>query len=516
MINFRKLTLGVAVLALFQGCASIPTDLSLPAESEIVDQATQDWALTPAVVEARARSGITVTQPNRLPAAIANSPIEITLEPGTTIGDFIAMLGNMSVPVTSASSEILARQLFIPSYKGTLGELLEVIGDTNELAVEWRSGFVVFGESARYQITLPQDEALLSGVRTGIESIGASDVSVSQGAGLISYRATPETQRAIEPYIQRISQNAGLVDLQVAVINVSLNRERHQGLNWNTFALRLGDAPIGPGPGIPDPGGAPAIPGAPGPQEPALEAGDDPFDFGPTLSELENGESPDPGNGGVIEDSIRTATALLSSGGLSASVVRDQFSLSGMINMLSTYGSAQTMQNVNLKSLSGLPVRLRSGQSVPYVGDVGVSSVSDSLNTSSTRTDTVETGLTIEMTPFFDAESELVTVDLDLELKSLLGFVELSAGREVGSISQPNTQDQSFNSLVRIRAGDTVILGGIVYDQISDNRSSLAGLDRFRTASQNRNVNKNALFIVMRPSVTIYRDMLVDERVVRP
>lgn len=86
-----------------------------------------------------------------------------------------------------------------------------------------------------------------------------------------------------------------------------------------------------------------------------------------------------------------------------------------------------------------------------------------------------------------------------------MGFVTLSAGAQVGSLTQPQIQQQSFNNIARVMAGETVVLGGLVYDSVSDSRETLAGLEKAPIGSRDAKVRKNALLIVVRPSITAFQ-----------
>jgi type II secretory pathway component GspD/PulD (secretin) len=184
------------------------------------------------------------------------------------------------------------------------------------------------------------------------------------------------------------------------------------------------------------------------------------------------------------------------------------------INFLSTFGTTNVTQNVSLKTLSGTEVEFQSGQEVPYVKGVtsNYNNNSSSNNNSygSTDTDTVETGLKLNLKPLYDGDSELITMSVEFDLDSIVRFVELSAGNDIGTLTQPQVQKQNLKDLVQVQAGRTVVIGGLQYDSVdsSGNEPSMirdrlkeAGLS---TGKRKRDVQRNALFIILRPAVTIY------------
>ena len=201
--------------------------------------------------------------------------------------------------------------------------------------------------------------------------------------------------------------------------------------------------------------------------------------------------------------------------------MRTAFTVAGAIDWLSTFGNTNVTQNVELRTLSGKQVKFRSGQEIPYVKGVGVSNTgSYAANNStagglggslgSTQTDKVKTGLTVELTPRFDSDAELITCEVKMELKSVLEFVQLSAGNQIGTLTQPRTQEQEINDIVRLRAGQTAVIGGLQYDQEQYDGNEPTALRESLTASGSsfgrraQDVQRNALFIIMRPVVTLY------------
>jgi type II secretory pathway component GspD/PulD (secretin) len=189
-------------------------------------------------------------------------------------------------------------------------------------------------------------------------------------------------------------------------------------------------------------------------------------------------------------------------------------SVASAINFLSEFGNAKIDQNVQLKTLSGTDVKFRSGQIVPYVSGVAATSAGYNSNvTGSSATDTVDTGLTVVMTPLYDADTQLVTMNVDLSLKSILQFVQLNAGNQLGTFSQPLVQDQELNDIVRTPAGRTIVIGGLQIDNEQFNGSepvalrnifAQAGTTPDVLSSRAQDIKRDALFVILRPTVTVF------------
>jgi type II secretory pathway component GspD/PulD (secretin) len=129
-----------------------------------------------------------------------------------------------------------------------------------------------------------------------------------------------------------------------------------------------------------------------------------------------------------------------------------------------------------------------------------------------TSTSTASDGIEVKMTPTFDDDTQTVTVKMNLSIKAVVAFNQLSAGNQIGSLTQPTTADHSFNDVLKLRPGQTVVVGGMTYDNIADNR----GLPLFLNANsslahKSLTVNKQTMFIVVRPTVVRMGSLKVRE-----
>lgn len=414
--------------------------------------------------------------------------------------------------------EILSRKLPFLGFQGTVGEMISSLRTGLGVVAWYENGILFISDLEEYSIALPQNKDLLEAVAGEITSLGGTNVVKSIRGGKILYSASPTIQDdLIGPYLKRMSRNLAVVNMQIAVVSLALNDNSNVGFDWNSFSAAFDsttktiDALTG---NVAGGGSTPA---------PA-----------PTNGTGSNGNTGGAGNAGGIGNGGATgggaqAKELSLGKVISATASGIAFSqtslgtvigtygaltVAGAINFLSNFGTTNITQNVSLRTLSGSEVAFRSGQEVPYVK--GVSNTATGSSSSggnvmgSTQTDKVQTGLTLKTTPHFDADAELVTLDVNIELKSILDFVELKAGDQIGSITQPLTQDQSLTDIVRVEAGKTVVIGGLQFDSETKSGTEPAFLrEELEKAGKSfgqrgNQVQRNALFIILRPSVTVY------------
>lgn len=390
--------------------------------------------------------------------------------------------GNAGTSATSGGRQLPAiydRPLPFRYFKGTVGELMRRLETTGNIAVWYDGGFVV-GDVRRYSIAVMQNKDIVQSIVNELIRLGAKDVVGSVGAGQIFYSAPPRTNgEIIEPYLRRLQGNLSEVTLQIALVTVSMTRSSEAGFDWSAFNFGFGSnvttGPVTGGtPGTIDPTTGVSTGGTTG-----------------TTAQLGNG------------------VFTLNSNAINANLgdilgVGKIVTVAGAIKYLSRLGNTSVAQNVELRTLSGSPVILRSGENIPYVQNVGTT-LGGGLSggaLGSSQTASIGTGLTVNVDPRYDAASGIVTMDVGMKLVDLVAFVQLNAGAQLGTLTQPRTREQGLNSILRLAAGQTAILGGIRRDLTSDDRTG--PLDAFAIGSRARNREVFWLFAIVRPVVTVY------------
>jgi hypothetical protein len=354
-------------------------------------------------------------------------------------------------------------------FKGTVGEMMRRLENTGNIAV-WYDGGLVVGDVRRYSVSVMQNKDIVQSIVNELIRLGAKDVMGSVGAGQVSYSAPPRTNgEIIEPYLRRLQGNLSEVTLQVALVTVSMTHSAEAGFDWSSLNFGYGSNITS---GTTD------------------ATGTDGTATG-TANKLANG---------VFTLNNNAFNANLGDVLGTGKIV----SVAGAIKFLSRLGNTSVAQNVEMHTVSGSPVILRSGESIPYVQNVG-STLTGGFGggaLGSSQTASIGTGLTLNVDPRYDSTSGIVTMDVGLKLVDLVEFVQLNAGAQLGTLTQPRTREQGINSILRLEAGQTAILGGIRRDLTSDNRTG--PLDAFAIGSRNRSREVFWLFAIVRPIVTVY------------
>lgn len=446
-------------------------------------QVNDTWGSSPAVTWEDTKGISTIAVPGILPLDIANKVVVATTDESHTIRDLMNALGEYGVPSIVTDPEIANRVVPITGYRGTVGKLLDAISTGMEISFTWKDSVLMVGPRGSYVYSVVQDPAVLTKITEDLTSLGAENISASSTTGLLAFDAAFRSDRMIKRYMDRVVDGMGTINLQVSVLTVSLNRSLKKGFDWSSLLVDYR-------------GGLDRV----------SSDSDTPTD---------NDGTPTTPTDGVVDAFGNGLKASVDGGLAGLAIETGKFTMSGLFSALSEYGETSTSQNVILKTLPSSEVVIRSGNSIPYVSGISVSG--SGLNTGvsggglsnnllgGVQTETVETGITARITPNLDVESLIATLNVELEVKSVVEFVNLSAGNQVGALSQPNVQEQSFNDIARLRLGDTVVLGGIVYEQQTDNRNTLPGAEDLKIGFSDKNTKREAMFIVIRPTANLYR-----------
>lgn len=498
-----------ALLLVLSGCAAFPKNFEKKDDvASVARELTDSWAATPPVTYVKSKTGVSVRKYDELPADLAAKPLSFNLAQGmsATLDDVLFALRAQGFRLVSRLDDKTSGMPWqLRVFEGTLGQLLDEVTSAYNVGFEHRNGSLYLVESNRFVASLPQHEKFMTKVTESLKELGATNVRTDLLAGQVHYTAKPSEAGYINDYLTTLSKNAALVNLQVAVLTLKQSRDINTGFDWSKLGIQRTTGNVIPTlntttvpAGTTTTGTATNGAAAGGAVSSAVSS---------AASQATTGTT---GTGTATTPTTMTATALgglfgfAGGQGLNFKFLSNSFSLTSAINMLSTFGKARTDQNVVLGTVSGLGVKIESGNEIPYVKSVGSATASGGSTTGSSQTDVAKSGLTVDIIPAFDSEDAMVTTSVKVELATLVKMVELQAGNSLGTMSQPEMQRLKFENTGRSVAGETRVIGGITYDQLDDSYSNLPGMEKYAIGSQTRTTSRNAIYIAIRPTVTVF------------
>jgi type II secretory pathway component GspD/PulD (secretin) len=477
------------------GNMPVPEEIDMELGKAVQDQTNLFESNEKAITKVKTKP-LVVSKPKDFPDRIKNKKIDLKLERGSTLEDLAGVfeIYGLNLVIATNNQQASAGQgegqsqqqstsdslsgdelLFVRKFQGTLDDYLILLSELYDISFDYKGNqIVVMQKYSDYIINLPQfpegdDATITDDILDTVESLGAQNVKHSLISGMVNYKATPFAQKKIHNYLKKMTKSVSVISLQTAIVTVKLDKENSKGFDWSKMQLNM----------------AKDIPGIL--EAPTTMISETVFNaLGSNLADAEMG-------GQIGKES------------LSFSIAKSDFSFQSVINFLNTYGKTETNQSVLMRTLSGKKVILKSGEEVPYVSDVSSNATGDNVS-SGVDTDIITTGINLEILPYFDNDNEIVTASVKLTIDSILGFVELSAGNQIGNLTQPNVQNQEFESVIRLAAGDTTVIGGIMFDSVEDKRTGNAYLGDSNVSAKNIKMEKSAVFILLRPTVKIFSE----------
>ena len=302
------------------------------------------------------------------------------------------------------------------------------------------------------------------------------NVVLNPSAGVIVVRAAPAELRQVAEYLSAVQLSVERqVMLEAKIVEVELNEDTQSGVNWAAFSNRPSQK-ITIGSGAPG-----AVLGSSG-----------------TLSDGSN----------AINAGTNLAANALGRGFYGLAFQAANFA--AMLNFLQTQGNVSVLSSPRIATLNNQKAVLKVGSDELYV--TGISSTTTSGAAASTTTPTLNlqpffSGIALDVTPQVDEAGNVIlhihpSVTTVTEKNKFINLGSLGSYQLPLATSSINETD----SIVRLRDGQIVAIGGLMSQERRDDRSGLPGLSEapvvgslFRQSSAV--TRKREMLILLKPTV---------------
>lgn len=275
-------------------------------------------------------------------------------------------------------------------------------------------------------------------------------VVVSPQAGLITITALPNELRAARDFLRSAEERLQRqVILEARIVEVSLNDNYQQGINWSDlFSMGNASGSIG---------------------------------F----------------SGGTVENSNGVFGMSLNVG-----------DFSGVLNLLQNQGNVQVLSNPRVSAANNQKAVIKIGEDEYFVTDVSTTTVTGTATTSTPNIELTPffSGISLDITPQISDSGEVIlhvhpsVVETTEQNKT----VTLNEESFVLPLAQSNIRES--DTIVRARNGEIVVLGGLMQTSYSDNETKAPLLGDIPVVgnlfkNKRRSEQKKELVILIRPVV---------------
>jgi MSHA biogenesis protein MshL len=287
--------------------------------------------------------------------------------------------------------------------------------------------------------------------------------SLHRQGGLLSVYATQRQHKEIQDYLlELLQQVSSQVLVEAKVLEVNLNDEFRSGIDWSAVANALQ---------------------------------------------------------GTVTAAVTAGSSLFAQGGDVVGVAYNGTDVSGVLALISQFGTTRTLANPRLAIGNNQPAILKVAQNQVYFTITFEEETTDfgTTQTFDSQLNTVPVGLVMVVQPSINLEEETVTMSLRPTLSRIIGFVDdpaVSLASNNTVVSQvPITEVREMDSIVSARSGEVVIMGGLMQEVSSNDTSGVPGFqdvpwvgNLFKSNDDDREVIELVIFL----KATIVRAPLPD------
>ena len=404
-------------------------------------------------------------------------------------------IGRSDVRVTSGSVADTAANgggIGVPGVPGTTG----LPSPGTSVGQAMASGSV--GDSSRVQTTVRSDfwEDLRQTLTQIIGNKNGRSVIVNPQAGLVVVRAMPVELRDVDNYLKAIRLSVERqVMLEAKIVEVTLSDQNQAGINWALFSHNIGSRNARGGFGVINPN---TTLGTTGTQS-----------SGGLAATIE-GDA-----GAVVAGSTGTLISGVPGGALLGLAIQTQ-NIGAVIQFLESQGSVQVLSSPRMATLNNQKAVLKVGTDEFFITNIA----GGSTTTAGTTTGGTTSFPTLTLRPFFSGVALDVTPQIDAD-GSIILHVHPSVSRVSqddknvnlgaifgGEVTLPLARSSvsETDSVVRVKDGNVVAVGGLMKLDVNDNRSGLPGLRDSPAVgalfnNEQRTMVKKELVILIKPTV---------------
>jgi MSHA biogenesis protein MshL len=287
----------------------------------------------------------------------------------------------------------------------------------------------------------------------------AASVIVNAETGIVSVRATNRQHEKVAEFLRGVTQSAKRqVLVEATVVEVVLNDKYQSGVDWASLAS-------------------------------------DSLGYSFRIN--------------TITGAVAQATGGLTGEYKGKTGTRD---LSSAVKLLNSFGDTRVLSSPRLMVINNQTAVLKVVDNFVYF-NITAQTVAGSTNslpitTYSTQQSSVPVGLVMNVTPQID-ENDQVTLSVRPSVSRIIGFVDdpnpsLAQVRTANRV--PQIQTREIESVMRVRSGDTAVLGGLMQDSLETSRDGLPVLSRIPVigdgvSARNDSGRKSELVVFLRPIV---------------
>jgi MSHA type pilus biogenesis protein MshL len=153
-------------------------------------------------------------------------------------------------------------------------------------------------------------------------------------------------------------------------------------------------------------------------------------------------------------------------------------SINAVLDAIAEQGDIKVLSNPKVSVMNGQPAIIYVGDNLTYI-DTVTTTVDEGVATTSVTTAQVTSGVRLEVYPTIISDDEII-LSLTPMISGLTGdirYEEFGAAGQQNKVGVPEVSEKTMNSIVRIKDGQMLVIGGMIKrtDSVSENKVRLLG-----------------------------------------
>lgn len=265
-------------------------------------------------------------------------------------------------------------------------------------------------------------------LNNGTSSYTAQAPIINQNSGLITVTATKRQLKDVENYLDMLEGRLHRqVILDVSIISVELSDSKTKGVNWSEFNLALNDS--------------------------EATTADNSLNLRST---------------GVDLASLATTKTYVFDNTL-------RFTMSALLDFLEAQGRTSIKSNPKILTMNNQQALISVGDKVNYLL-VEDTEVSDSgVVTESYEEESVFIGILLNITPQISDNGEII-LRINPSVTNFSDSTDSAGGSTTTRDIAPDTEEKKLSTVVKVKDGDTIIMGGLISSKLTNTENGIIGL----------------------------------------
>ncbi|MBI1237697.1 MAG: type II and III secretion system family protein [Alphaproteobacteria bacterium] len=403
-----------------------------------------------------------VAQDDPLPRDIVG-PFELRNE--TLAGALQLILADYDLGMAFETNAAMERRITVANLSGELGKVVKRVCSLANLYCAFEDSTLVVKETQTFTVTLPPigtaavegeggggGQDYLGSVSSGLAAILGDAPITDTATRTLVYTASQRTAALAERYFQRLRANTAMIVYETYIWEVQLSSGNSAGIDWSMIE-DIGKFRI-----------SAAV------------------------------------NGSVASDFTSPISIGLPTTG--------NVTPSDFINFLSQFGAVKTISQPQITVLSGASAEMRVADTQNYVSEISTT-FNDTQSSTSVSTDTVDSGFTLTIGSSWDKATVYTNVNIEItDVLAIDDFSVTGTGDDASTtrIQLPQTTERELNTQIRVRPGDSVLIGGLVRERDNFDSEGPGFMEPVVPQSRTAQSQNLELVIMLRPRVVVYTD----------